>query len=596
MNELFPPSAIVLVVIWPLLLAAAMLARSMHSVALRFAPWAALPAFLLGVFPPQNGTFQLSWVLLGTELGLESNTSRLFLLFTTLLWWLSGMYAQRYLLDRPGRNRFFGYFLLSMTGNLGLILAQDMMSFYLFFALMSFASYGLVVHERTNEALHAGRIYIILVIIGEIALFSAMMLAAVSTGSKEFATVRHELAQVEHRDLIMLLAFLGFGIKAGVLGLHVWLPLAHPVAPTPASAVLSGAMIKAGLLGWLRLLPLGETVMLQWGQVFMILGLATAFYGVCIGLTQRVPKTVLAYSSISQMGIMTMAVGLGLTAPEAYPDILTAITLYALHHGLNKGALFLGVGVIGACSGAQRRWVWLAMWLPALALAGAPLTSGMLAKVLLKMQIVNAPESWIFVLKILLPLSALATSLLVGRFLVVLFKPREDATSQLPAGLVWPWALLLAAAVILPWMLMPKLSTLWSLATFLTSFWPVLLGALLVVTARVWSASRVRQYGVERMAEGQIPGGYLLSRIPPGDILIPLSFIVKRILALGYRLVGELLPQWRDAQLAFLERLWSQLKFWRMLARFEATINQWSVAVGILLLLGCAMVMIGIFN
>lgn len=157
-------------------------------------------------------------------------------------------FVRAYLSDQPGRSRFFVYFMLSMTGNLGLILAQNLTSFYLFFALMSFASYGLVVHERSVEALHAGRIYIILVVIGEMAL-------------------------------------------------------------------------------------------LQWGESFMLLGLAAAFYGVIVGLTQRNPKTLLAYSSISQMGVMTVAVGLWLTSPDAYPAILTVITLYAFHHGLSKGAL-----------------------------------------------------------------------------------------------------------------------------------------------------------------------------------------------------------------------------------------------------------------
>ncbi len=351
MNEIYVPLVLSLVVIWPLLLAVAIAFSVTHSAASLLAPWAALPAFILAVFAPPSASLHLPGFLLGTELSLVDDTGRLFLLFTALLWWLSGMYARAYLSDQPGRSRFFVYFLLSMTGNLGLILAQDLTSFYLFFALMSFASYGLVVHERSLEALRAGRIYIILVVIGEIALFAAMVFATAATGSTGFDTVRHGLAQAGSRDLIMLLAFIGFGIKAGVLGLHVWLPLAHPVAPTPASAVLSGAMIKAGLLGWLRLLPLGEMALLQWGESFMLLGLAAAFYGVMVGLTQRDPKTLLAYSSISQMGVMTVAVGLGLTSPDAYPAILTVITLYALHHGLSKGALFLGVGVVGAFSG-----------------------------------------------------------------------------------------------------------------------------------------------------------------------------------------------------------------------------------------------------
>ena len=96
-------------------------------------------------------------MLLGTELGLVDYDSRVFLLFTALLWWLSGMYAKAYLAQNQERSRFLIYFLLAMTGNVGLILAQDLTSFYLFFTLMSFASYGLVVHDRSSEAFYAGQ-------------------------------------------------------------------------------------------------------------------------------------------------------------------------------------------------------------------------------------------------------------------------------------------------------------------------------------------------------------------------------------------------------------------------------------------------------
>ena len=586
MNAVFTPLSLLLVVIWPLLLVGVMAFSTTHSAALRLAPWAGLPALVLAVFVPPNASLHLPWLLLGTELGFVNDTDRLFLLFAALLWWLAGMYARAYLSGHPGRSRFFGYFLLAMTGNLGLILAQDLASFYLFFALMSFASYGLVVHERSIEALHAGRVYIALVVIGEIALFAAMVLATAAAGSTEFDAVRRELAQAESRDMIMLLAFTGFGIKAGVLGLHVWLPLAHPVAPTPASAVLSGAMIKAGLLGWLRLLPFGEVTLLQWGEAFMLLGLAAAFYGVVVGLTQRDPKTLLAYSSISQMGILTMAAGLGLTAPGAYPAILTVITLYALHHGLSKGALFLGVGVVGACSGARRRWVWLALWLPALALAGAPLTSGMMAKVLLKAQTVNAPGPWVSVLQALLPWSAMATTLLVGRFLLLLAEPGSGTSSQSsPAGLVWPWALLITALVALPW-LVPESPTLWSQAAVLGSLWPVLLGVMLTLVAVLWRAHVSRQPGTMPAGDGQVIAGYLMPRIPPGDLLVPISCGLALVLTYGRRLADEQLPRWRDAWLASLGRPWSKLDWWRMIERIEFGLNSWCTMLVVLLLLG----------
>ena len=340
MNEILFPLSITLVVILPLLCAAAIAIRSTDAVAFRLAPWMALPALVLAVFVPEDTLLRLPGLLLGTQLGLADETGRLFLLFTALLWWLAGMYAQSYLSDPSGRKRFFLYYLLSMTGNFGLILAQDVASFYLFFTLMSFASYGLVIHERSIAALRAGRIYIVLVLIGEVMLFAAMVMATASAGSNGFDDIRKALVQAESRDLIIFLALIGFGIKAGVLGLHVWLPLAHPVAPTPASAVLSGAMIKAGLLGWLRLLPLGEVAFLSWGDAFIALGLATAFYGVLIGLTQRDPKTLLAYSSISQIGYVVVGIALGT------PLGILGGLFHLINHATFKSLLFLSSGAI----------------------------------------------------------------------------------------------------------------------------------------------------------------------------------------------------------------------------------------------------------
>lgn len=585
MSTMITQISLVLLVLFPLLLALALVFRSTQAIALKLAPWAALPVLMQVLFASPSGSLQLPWLLLGSELGIGDETSRLFLLFTALLWWLAGMFARTYMAHQSRRKSFYLYYLLAMTGNLGLILAQDLGSFYVFFALMSFASYGLVVHERTQQAIYAGRVYIILVVIGELALFAAMVMAMSVTNAIGFEAVRTGLAQAESRDLIILLALIGFGIKAGVLGLHVWLPLAHPVAPTPASAVLSGAMIKAGLLGWLRLLPLGETALLQWGEMFMLLGLAAAFYGVVVGLTQRDPKTLLAYSSISQMGIMTMAVGLGLTAPDAYPMILIVITLYALHHGLNKGALFLGVGVIAACHGVQRRWVWLGLWLPALALAGAPLTSGMLVKLMLKAQTVNAPVHWIALLPMLLSASAVATTLLVGRFLVLLAKPKPSTSEHGSAiGLIIPWALLVVTALVLPWWFAPSSPITWQLTDSINSLWPVLLGATLMIAVLFWMRHRQRQAGMSSHTGRKYPD--FAPRIPPGDLLIPLSYILIFVYSSTCRCCVEQLPRWRDTCLDTLKRPWSGMMGWCRLGQIEAGLTRWYNGLLLFVLLG----------
>jgi len=162
-------------------------------------------------------------------------------------------------------------------------------------------------------------------VLGEAALVAGMLLAVHAASSHYLS----DLAAVAPPAAAIPLLLLGFGIKVGMPLLHMWLPLAHPVAPVPASAVLSGVMLKAGLLGWLRFLPLGTAALPETGTLLLTAGLLAMFLGVAAGLCQREPKVLLAYSSISQMGFMTLAVGAGLLAPQLWPVLLPAVGLYA---------------------------------------------------------------------------------------------------------------------------------------------------------------------------------------------------------------------------------------------------------------------------
>ena len=552
----------------PIVVLALYAIRPSRPLASRLAPWTALPALVAALLVPADVSLHLPWLMLGADIGVGDSIGQMFLLFTAVLWWLAGLFAGDYMSEHAGRGRFFVYFLLSMTGNIGLVLSQDVVSFYLFFALMSFASYGLVVHEGTPAALRAGRVYMALVVVGEVALFAAIVFAAAAAESSGFGSVRAALAHAPDRDLIMALAFVGFGIKAGVLGLHVWLPLAHPVAPTPASAVLSGAMIKAGLLGFLRLFPLGSSGLVPWGEALMVIGLIAAFYAVGIGLTQREPKTLLAYSSISQMGILTAAVGLGLASPAAVPALVPVIALYAVHHALSKGALFLGVGVLGAASATARRWAWLLIWVPALALAGAPLTSGMAAKLLLKAQTYHAPGAWAPVLQAILPWSAVATSLLMGRFLLLVRRPREGhPAASVPAGLLRPWGFLIALVVLLPlWMVGPE-SPIWaSGSAYVGSAWPLLVAAVVIFAAARWR------------------GG--LSPVPAGDLLVLIGWVWTPLGEWLRRFMGETMPRWHAAWMTRVERVAARGDPRPGLERLEAPLGHWRKGVTGVVVLG----------
>src|SRR5699024_7818020 len=135
------------------------------------APWMALPALVVSLLPDVPASAPVGWLLLGSDLGLTPLT-RVFLVLTALLWTLAGVYGRTYMAGDDRAGRFWLFFLLTMGGNLGLIVSQDVASYYFYFALMTFAAYGLVVHDGSGEAHRAGRIYIVMAVPGEAALLA----------------------------------------------------------------------------------------------------------------------------------------------------------------------------------------------------------------------------------------------------------------------------------------------------------------------------------------------------------------------------------------------------------------------------------------
>ena len=558
----------------PLLLAVALMFNSLRQTVLLFAPWAALPALVTALLANPGFSMELPWLLLGSHIGFDE-TARIFLLFTSLLWLVAGVYSTGYFSSQTSLGSFFAWFLPAMAGNLGLILAQDMILFYTFFALMSFASYGLVVFDRGQDALRAGRIYIILVAAGEVMLFAAFVLAATAAESIEFVSVQIAMPGAELRNWIMALTLLGFGIKAGLIGLHVWLPLAHPVAPTPASAVLSGAMIAAGLLGWLRVLPLGVTALPDWGGIMIAAGMIAAFYAVFTGIFQSNAKTVLAYSSISTMGVMIAGVGLGLVAPERWPLILAAVLVYAFQHGLAKGALFLGVdmALTSPMSKGQRFLLIMGLLLPALSLAGAPLTSGMIAKHLLNVQLTSISSIWSNGMQALLPWCAVATSVLMGRFLYMLWaRNRVASATGRKYSMQWlSWVALVVIVILAPGLILfAELMESWSTSVVINALGPVVLGSCLVALALRLSKYRHSTHGIS---------------ISSGDVLIVVEKWFWPVLVSGCTYCSTVLRKKRSLLLARLDE-WRGVSTAALFFQIgENRLRQWVVATMLLLML-----------
>jgi formate hydrogenlyase subunit 3/multisubunit Na+/H+ antiporter MnhD subunit len=304
--------------------------------------------------------------------------------------------------------------------------------------------------------------------------------------------------------------------------------------------VLSGAMIKVGLLGLLRMLPLGAVAMESWGAVCMGLGIASTFVAAFFGMVQTNPKTVLAYSSVSQMGLATVGLGAGLLAPEAAGTIFAALLLFAAHHAIAKASLFLGVGV-AACempSLRVQRCVMAGLIVAALALAGLPLTAGFAAKAALKDAAAAAPGAWSAALKVVLPLTGITTTLLVSRFLWLVRPGAQPAHGRLKAGMVAPWAVLTASVVAvflaLRWyeLVLPKWTNVEPEA-----IWA---GAWSILTAAVVAVLVIVRPAVMRPLHW--------FRVPEGDLVVPAA-----------KIVTMLRGGWRRAVVAPLTRGWDVL-------------------------------------
>ena len=246
-----------------------------------------------------------------------------------------------------------------------------------------------------------------------------------------------------------------------------------------------------------------------------------------MGIGQKHPKTVLAYSSISQMGLITIAFGIGLTHGTGASAAAVAVLFYAFHHALAKGALFLGVGVVGGIEHRARNRVWVmaVLGVAALALAGAPLTTGAVAKTALKTAMSQLPAEWEQTLAILLPLSAIGTTILMGRFFYTL--QTYSAHNRVSTIEFFAWIALMVLSATVLFVLpnsrqlaaaMVKPGSIW------LSFWPVVVGTGL--TAWVWWQSR-------RTGRG-IPW-----RPPAGDLLVPVEWLSETMGRLAVKLMDN---------------------------------------------------------
>lgn len=445
---------------------------------------APLPMGMTALLPA--GELNLPWLVVGMHFHLDT-LARSFSLLSVVIWSVAGWQLRRYSPD----PQLQGYFGLTLAGNLGVISAADMVSFYTCFSLMALAAYGML--RPFPGAQRGARWYLALAIVGELALLGGIFLVA--PGGVLFSDIATTLANHPQQSLVVGLFYLAFAIKVGNVPLHSWLPLAYGSGHPVTTLVFGGVITNLGILGWCRFLAPGDWSSVEWGSWFIAVGLFSALYCAVMGSFQRRPRTLLGYSSASQMGLATALVGIALTQPTEWPWLQWVLVIFSLHHGVIKAGLMLA-----ARQGLPQGVYWLLLSMGALALAGLPPTGGWLVKHLMKTAAGVAPHPWSGELTTLLTISSITSGLLMLRFLRTLTRSSQpmDATSArllILSLLIWPLGFSQLPA------LTPSVLTGKSI---IQALMPLLLATLLVATLRLLA---------------------LKLRVGEGDIALPLGRI-----------------------------------------------------------------------
>lgn len=274
---------------------------------------------------------------------------------SSVLWLITTVYAIAYLRGSPNRCRFFGFFSLCVAATMGVAVAGNLFTFFLFYELLTVATWPLVVHRGTDVALRAGRTYLAYTLSGGSALLLGVVGVQAITGSREFTAgglIDPNAAPAWVLAGLFLLMLAGLGVKAALVPLHGWLPKAM-VAPAPVSALLHAvAVVKAGAFGIVRLIydvfGLELTAQLGMAPVVAILAALTIVYGSLRALTAQELKPLLAWSTVSQVSYIVLGVGIG------NPLASAGGLVHLVHQGLMKITLFLCAGSYSEIAGAKK--------------------------------------------------------------------------------------------------------------------------------------------------------------------------------------------------------------------------------------------------
>ncbi len=327
----------------------------------------------------------------------------IYALIAALMWMMTTIFSREYLAHYRNRNRYYLFTLLTCGATVGVLLSNDLFTTFIFFEIMSFTSYVMVVQDEKPGAMRAGETYIAVAVIGGMVMLMGLLLLENRLGTLYFDELHTEaaaMADVSELYLPGALILFGFGAKAGMFPLHIWLPKAHPVAPAPASALLSGILTKTGVFG---IIVLTSGVFLHdalWGNIILALGVVTMVLGAVLAVFSVDLKRTLACSSMSQIGFILIGVGMQALLGHHNTLALWGTGLHMVNHSMLKLVLFMCAGVVYMNLhkldlndirgwGRNKPFLNFCFLMGALGITGVPLWNGYVSKALLHESIVE---------------------------------------------------------------------------------------------------------------------------------------------------------------------------------------------------------------
>ena len=405
----------------------------------------------------------------------------IYALVAAFMWAMTTLFSGEYFVGHRHVGRFYLFLLWTLGATMGVFLSADLMTTFIFFEIMSFTSYVWVAQEENAPALRAAETYLGVAVLGGLVMLMGIFLLYYELGTLEIAGLTAAAAGCGNRRILYVAGvcmLAGFGAKAGAFPLHIWLPKAHPVAPAPASALLSGILTKTGIYG---VLILSCNLFLydgDWGMLVLALGLITMVLGAVLAVCSLDLKRTLACSSMSQIGFILVGIGMQGLLGEENDLAAHGTLLHMINHSLIKLVLFMAAGVIymkthsldlNEIRGYGRKKPLLkGIFLTgALAIGGIPLFAGYVSKTLLHESIVEygggglfTAVEWLFLIS-----GGLTVAYMTKLFVAIFVEKNGDAARQASyeekkpyMNRVTGFALTASAVILLLWGLAPGLT------------------------------------------------------------------------------------------------------------------------------------------